>query len=91
MADKIISSAGSLESCDAHVIIQEAEADEPIIEIESIVIKQFGGQIRQSVREVLDAFGVRGVRVQVRDRGAYDCTLRARVEAAVLRYREAGR
>ena len=89
MADKRIVSAGSLESCDAHIIIQEAETGEPVIEVESIVLKQFGRHIRQSVREVLDTFGITGVLVQVRDRGAYDCTIRARAEAAVLRYLEA--
>ena len=80
--------AGSLESNDALVVLREQAAEEPVIEIQSIVEKQFGRQIRESVADVLKQFKLRGVHVSVQDRGAYDCTIRARMEGAILRYRE---
>jgi citrate lyase subunit gamma (acyl carrier protein) len=81
--------AGSLESNDVLVVLREQAEEEPVIEVQSIVEKQFGRQIRESVAEVLGRFGLRKVRVSIQDKGAYDCTIRARVEAAILRYREA--
>jgi citrate lyase subunit gamma (acyl carrier protein) len=79
--------AGSLESNDVLVVLREQAEEEPVIEVQSIVEKQFGRQIRESVTEVLNAFHMRKVRVSVQDRGAYDCTIKARVEGAILRYR----
>ena len=55
------------------------------LEIESAVMAQFGDAIEKCVREVLAQFAVEGAAVRVTDRGALDCTIRARVEAAVKR------
>jgi len=88
MAQRKTALAGSLESNDALIVLRGQTAEEPVIEVQSSVEKQFGRQIRESVADVLKQFNVRGVHVSVQDRGAYDCTIRARVEAAILRYRE---
>ena len=80
--------AGSLESNDVLVVLREQAEQELVIEIQSSVEKQFGRQIRESVADVLRQFNQRGVHVSIQDRGAYDCTIRARVEGAILRYRE---
>lgn len=75
--------AGTLESSDALV---EAAPDPGLtVEIESAVLAQFGEDIERSVREVLAEFGVTAARVRVVDRGALDCTIRARVETALRR------
>ena len=80
--------AGSLESNDAMVTIEPGE--EGInVEIDSIVLRQFGAQIERSVREQLSRMSVQSAKVRVIDKGAVDCTLRARVETAVLRAGEA--
>ena len=80
--------AGSLESNDAMVTIEPGE--EGInVEIDSIVLRQFGAQIERSVREQLSQMSVQSAKVRVLDKGAVDCTLRARVETAVLRAGEA--
>ena len=80
--------AGSLESNDAMVTIEPGE--EGInVEIDSIVLRQFGAQIERSVREQLSQMSVQSAKVRVIDKGAVDCTLRARVETAVLRAGEA--
>ena len=42
-------------------------------------------QIRQTVLETLDRLDVKSGKVTVVDKGALDCTLKARVECAVFR------
>ena len=75
--------AGTLESSDALVEVSPAPGVE--LAIESAVMAQFGDAIEKFVREVLAQFAVEGAAVRVTDRGALDCTIRARVEAAVKR------
>ena len=50
-----------------------------------MVKEQFGDAIEAVVLEVLEQSGVAHAKVSVSDRGALDCVIRARVEAAVLR------
>ena len=54
------------------------------LSIESSVIHQFGRQIKAAVMETLDRLDVKDAKVTVVDKGALDCTLKARVECAVL-------
>ncbi|NLC32436.1 MAG: citrate lyase acyl carrier protein [Clostridiales bacterium] len=76
--------AGTLESSDVQVTI-EAHEDGIEVNIVSDVIKQFGRQIRQTVLETLESLGIDKAKVSIVDKGALDCTLRARVECAVYR------
>ena len=77
-------SAGTMESSDAYVEIEPA-ANGIALELESVVLSQFGEQIRRTVLEVLADEGVEHARVRIIDRGALECVIRARVEAAVCR------
>lgn len=79
--------AGTLESSDAFVSLEPHDG-EIVIEIDSVVQKQFGEDIRRAVEETLRDMQVQAAKVSVVDRGALDCVLRARVETAVLRGRE---
>lgn len=79
-------SAGTLESSDAYVEIEPSPGGLRI-QLESIVLERFGEAIRSTVREVLTDLHVTGASVRVVDRGALDCVIRARVEAAVRRGR----
>lgn len=76
--------AGTLESNDALVKVEPREAGLEVA-ISSAVMRQFGRQIRKVVEETLAALEVTRAQVVVEDKGALDCTLRARVQAAVLR------
>ena len=76
-------SAGTMESSDVYVEIEPAAGLD--IQLESVVLEQFGENIRAVVREVLSECGVTGASVRVIDRGALDCVIRARVETAVVR------
>ena len=79
--------SGTLESSDAYIEI--APADNGLsVDIESIVIKQFGAQIEATVLSVLEQFDVKNANVKVLDRGALECVIRARVETAILRSKE---
>ncbi|SDK28151.1 citrate lyase acyl carrier protein [Aliiruegeria lutimaris] len=76
--------AGTLESSD--LFIRITPSDDPLeIVIESEVLHQFGKQIRATVEEVLDHLGVTTGTLIIQDKGALDCTIRARVQAAVMR------
>ena len=55
------------------------------IQLESVVMGQFGDAIRDVVGQVLAECGVEKAKISVVDRGALDCVIRARVEAAVQR------
>jgi len=76
--------AGTLESSDAQVTVAPAKKGIELT-IESSVINQFGKQIRATVLETLDRLEVKNAKVTVIDKGALNCTLKARVEGAVFR------
>lgn len=76
-------SAGTLESSDAFVEVSPGKGTE--IELESVVLDQFGDAIRALVRATLQKEGIRDVKVRIVDRGALDCVLEARLETALQR------
>ncbi|MCI7704546.1 MAG: citrate lyase acyl carrier protein [Clostridiales bacterium] len=80
--------AGTLESSDAMVTV-EPGAGGIELQISSSVMNQYGRQIKATVLEALERLEVTDARVTVVDKGALDCTLKARVECAV--YRSCGR
>ena len=76
--------AGTLESSDAQVMIEPGEGKIDL-SLQSSVMNQYGRQIRATILETLERLEVRDARVTVVDKGALDCTLKARVECAVFR------
>lgn len=76
-------SAGTLESSDVYVEV--APGDGLSVKIDSVVKAQFGDAIEAAVLDVCTGLGVAGADLYVSDRGALDCTVRARVEAALRR------
>ncbi len=83
--------AGTLESNDIVVTVAPATAEDGIvIELTSPVIKQYGKRIREVIAEALADAGVQQAFVQANDKGALDCTIRARVQTAVARALQGG-
>ena len=80
-----ISKSGTLESSDIYIILMPNENDGIVVELESLVIKQFGEKIKTTIIDTLMELGVRNVIVRAQDKGALDYTIRARVETAVRR------
>lgn len=76
--------AGTMESSDIYVMVQPSDNGIEI-NLESIVMKQFGEQIESVIRETLKGLEVENVLVVARDRGALDYTIRARIETAIKR------
>ena len=68
--------AGTLESSDAMVTVEPNGQGQGI---------DFGHSIRNTVIKTLDNLGIKDVRIRIIDKGALDCTLKARVECAVFR------
>ncbi len=76
--------AGTLESND--IVITIRPASEGIkIDLQSLVMEQYGEQIKNAIQETLIEYNVQNVEVQAVDRGALDCTIRARTVAALSR------
>ena len=76
--------AGTLESSDCMVTV-EPGAGGIELDLSSAVIRQYGKQIRKVIHETLDRLEVTDAKVTVVDKGALDCTIKARVECAVYR------
>ena len=76
--------AGTLESSDAQVTVEPGYGKIDF-ELQSVVIHQFGNQIRRVTMDTLANLGVDNVKISIVDKGALDCTLKARIEAAVYR------
>ncbi len=78
--------SGTLESSDAMVTVEpNAEGAGIEFELDSVVINQFGNSIRRTVMDTLKRLDVQDVKISIVDKGALDCTLKARVEGALFR------
>ena len=78
--------AGTLESGDIMVTLAPAAAGSGItVELESLVLLQYGAAIHRTAEDVLKAAGIADAMVRLVDRGALDCTIRARMKAAIAR------
>ncbi len=83
-----VAKAGTLESNDIVVMVMPGEKPGIELELESIVMQQFGDRIREVILETLKKLGVEDVRIKAQDKGALDYTIEARVETAVKRATE---
>ena len=88
MEIKHSSVAGTLESSDVLVSIEPGKNGIGL-DISSSVLNQFGRQIRATVLETLERLDVQQAQVKIVDKGALDCTIKARVECAVFRAADA--
>ena len=75
--------ASTLESGD--IMVQIAPGDGLQVELQSSVAAQFGRQIKALITETLTGLGIDNAYVKATDKGALDCTIRARVTAAAVR------
>ena len=79
--------AGTLESNDVMVTVSPAQALE--VQVTSIVLGQFGEELKRVALDTAAQLGVQGALIELDDRGAVECTVRARVETALTRAKEA--
>lgn len=79
------SMAGTVESSDILIMLEPKEESGIEIQLKSSVEKQFGKQIRKVISDTLEKLEVQNVKITATDKGALDCTIRARVQSAVFR------
>ncbi len=80
--------AGTTESSDIHIMISPNEGKGIEINLNSVVKAEFGEAILETVRTVLNDFGVQDAFVQIQDKGAFDWVIRARMQTAICRAAE---
>lgn len=79
--------AGSMESSD--IMIQVSPGEKGIhIDLESTVLQKYGDDVRASITDVARRLDVDNAAIKAVDKGALDCTIRARAETALLRAME---
>ena len=90
MSAHVSAVAGSLESNDILITISGSSTggNANSVSLSSIVINQFGPAIRAVIDQCLEKSGLSGVEVSVQDKGALECTIKARMETAIARYKE---
>lgn len=81
---KQIATAGTMESSDIMITLSPNKTGLEI-KLQSNVEKQFGQQIRTMIESVLKQFEITNVTVDAVDKGALDCTIKARTIVAVYR------
>ena len=74
--------AGTLESSDLFIQI-EPDDKELTLEIDSVVANQHLDSIRGAVVDILNEFEISTGKIYIKDKGALDCVIRARMETAL--------
>ena len=83
-----IGNAGTMESNDIMITVEPSDAGGVQVELTSSVYQQFGKQIIAVIRETAADYGVENALITAVDKGALDCTVRARVATALTRAAE---
>lgn len=81
---KTTGAAGTLESGDIYVEVEKGGSGISV-ELSSTVMSLYGRQIKEVITQTLAELGVSDARITANDKGALDCTIKARVTAAVYR------
>ena len=77
--------AGTMESNDIYVMIMPNPKGGIEINLQSIVMKQFGEEIERVILDTLKELGVKNIIVNAQDKGALNYTIKARIETATKR------
>ena len=80
---KTFATAGTFESNDCMVTVKTS--NELTIEIESAVLEQFGPQIKKVAQQTLEEMEIENLHVFIKDKGALDYTIIARIKTACKR------
>lgn len=79
--------AGAQESNDILITVLPNEQGGVQVQLEAkgVILKQFGKQMEQVIRDMVEEMGVEDITIKAQDKGALDYTIRARVQAALER------
>lgn len=81
---KKMATAGTVESNDILIMLSPSDSGLDI-EVESVVQKQYGDEIKVLIHDTLTEEGVTNAKVIAKDKGALDFTIKARLKACVKR------
>lgn len=82
---KVNSTAGTMESSDIMIVLEPRNEGGIELELTSSVMQQFGKEIKKVILDTLAEYGVENAKVEAIDKGALNCTVRARTVAAICR------
>ena len=77
--------AGTMESNDIMITVEPSDGGGVQVDLTSSVYRQFGKQIISVIKETVAEYGVKNAVITAVDKGALDCTVRARVSTALMR------
>ena len=78
--------AGTVESNDIMISVSPAEPGSGCnVTIVSPVLKQYGRQIQAAIEAGVKEKGIEDIIIHANDKGALDCTIKARLNVAILR------
>lgn len=86
MKPKYSAQAGTFESSDLIILIEPLEENSGRkIELESAVMLQYGDNLKSIVNEILDQYEMTDIHLIIKDKGALEPVVRARLETAIER------
>jgi citrate lyase subunit gamma (acyl carrier protein) len=77
--------AGTMESNDIYIMIMPNPKGGIEINLQSIVMKQFGEEMEKVILDTLKELAVESIIVNAQDKGALNYTIKARIETATKR------
>lgn len=79
--------AGTADSGDIQVTVSPTQEKGITVDLtgKSVILKQFGRQIRELLLETAHNLGLENAKIEAKDNGALDFTIKARVTAAIQR------
>jgi len=80
-----VAKAGTLESNDILIMVRPNDSGNVELELEGIVLQQFGEVIEQVILKKVQEMSIEGITIKAQDKGALDYTIGARVETAIKR------
>lgn len=84
MEIKVKAVAGTLESSDMYVMI-EPNSTGIELELESVVMGQYGEDVKRVILSTLEEMGVKSAKLVVNDKGAIEPVIKSRIQTVVLR------
>ncbi|MBC2851141.1 citrate lyase acyl carrier protein [Cetobacterium sp. 8H] len=84
MEIKVKAVAGTLESSDIYIIL-EPNTNGIELEMESVVMGQYGEDVKRVILESLEELGVTSAKIFVNDKGAIEPVIKSRIQTVVTR------
>lgn len=84
MEIKVRAVAGTLESSDIYIILEPNENGIEL-EMESVVMGQYGEDVKRVIMESLEELNVKSAKIFVNDKGAIEPVIKSRIQTVVTR------